>query len=73
MIPPQQTEMPGGLDGFDGIQSILKGVGRNNLGIELFGGIQIVVVGGYAGCFQLPRLRQSQMPEGNTDLHPQSG
>jgi len=56
--------MPADWTAFDGIQSILKGVGRNNLWIELFGCIQIVVVGGYAGFFQLPRLRQSQVPQG---------
>ena len=35
MIPPQQTEMPADWTSFDGSQSILKGVGRNNLWIEL--------------------------------------
>src|SRR5260221_12604848 len=57
------------LDGANSVQAILKSMGRNNVRIIIFGGIQIVIVGGNSGYFQLLCLGQRQLSERNANLH----
>ena len=68
-MPPQQTDMPGALDGVDGVETVLKRVGGDDLRVEFRAGVEVVVVGGHAGGFELLRGLVGELAECNADLH----
>jgi len=60
---------PGALDCAEGVEAILEGVGGDDLRIIVFRGIDVVIVGGDAGGFELAGFGVAELTEGDADFH----
>ncbi len=61
------------LDVLDGSQAVLVGMRGHDVRIVFRGGVEVVIVGGYAGGFELLCLLGAQLAEGDADFHSELG
>jgi hypothetical protein len=60
---------PGLLDGADGVEPVVEGVGRDDAGIKFRAGVDVVIVGGDPGGAELARGLGREFAKRDADFH----